>query len=376
MLDSQREFIDRLVDTVVERGIDVVLIAGDVYDRALPPVESVELLDEALARIRQAGAEVIITSGNHDSATRLGFGGRLMDSSGVYVRTRSEYLHRPVVVGDDQDTVAVYGIPYLEPRMVAEKFETEPNHTAVMETAMGRIRENLAELKDSGEYDTPVTSIVMAHLFAAGGSGSDSERDIGEGRVQGGLGQVPASVFDGVDYAALGHLHGRQRLSETVRYSGSPLAYSFSEARQAKGGWLLDIKQGTIENIEPISWPARHHLSVLEGEIDQLLDPGQHQDAEEAWCQITVTDPQRPPQAYQRLKNRFPGLLNFILAPSGPQQTETKNYAQKIDDAVDDVQICTDFIGHVRGRDANENERDLMSAALEQARLTAAEARR
>lgn len=372
MLDTQREFITALIDTIRTEHIDVLLISGDVYDRALPASDAVEVFDDALARIREAGAIVVITSGNHDSATRLGFGGRLMDAAGVHVRTRADTVQDPVRVEIDGVTTLIYGIPYLEPRLISTSWQTPSHHTGVLTEAMTRIR---ADLDHQRSERGPVTSIVMAHVFAAGAAGSESERDIGAEQMQGGLGQVAASVFEGVDYAALGHLHGRQTVTETVRYSGSPLRYSFSEARQAKGGWILTIGSDGIESIDPVQWPVGRALKVLESDIEDLLSNPAYADAEDAWCQITVTDAQRPPQAYTRLKQRFPGLLNFILAPRGPRPTVT-SYAQKLDDAVTDVQMCTDFVEHVRTRPASEAETVLLTEALEHGRIQEAEARR
>lgn len=374
MLETQQLFIDALVETVRDEKVDVVLIAGDVYDRALPSVDAVEVLDWALGRIREAGAQIIITSGNHDSATRLGFGGHLMDAAGVYVRTQADSVANPVQLHDDDGTqLLVYGIPYLEPRLIAPRWETAAHHTAVLSEAIDRIRNDLEQRRV--DSSSPMVSVVMAHVFAAGAAGSDSERDIGEGVTQGGLGQVPASVFEPADYTALGHLHGRQRITETVRYSGSPLPYSFSEARQAKGGWLLTLHHGEITAVDGVQWQIGRSLRVLEGEIEDLLHNPKYAEAEDAWCQITVTDPQRPPQAYARLKERFTGMLNFILAPTGPREVTT-SYADKIDDAVSDLQICTDFVDHVRQRPATESETELLSQALEHSRAEDAEATR
>src|SRR5699024_7127986 len=176
----------------------------------------------------------------------------------------------------------------------------EANHTAVMRYVMEQVR---AEMTARGLENA--THIMMAHLFAAGASGSESERNIGEGEV-GTLGQVPADIFDGMDYVALGHLHGRQSMSDTVRYSGSPIAYSFSEVNHTKGMWLLDTDDEL--SIEFIDIPQLKALAVLADEITALLESEEYAWAEDAWCQITVTDPKRPPHAFRRLKERFPGM--------------------------------------------------------------------
>ncbi|HYH76195.1 MAG TPA: exonuclease subunit SbcD, partial [Arthrobacter sp.] len=232
MLDAQRSFVDQLVSAVTENAVDVVLIAGDVYDRALPGVDVVGLLDDALVRLAGAGAKVVLTSGNHDSAIRLGFASRLLERGGVHLRTRLSELDQPLLLpldgtsaegADGRALLAIYGIPWLEPRLVASQLGVETaSHFEVTRAATDLIR---ADLRRRARHGT-VHSMVLAHTFASGGISSDSERDLSIG----GVGAVPLDLFDGFSYTALGHLHGRQSLSPQVRYSGSPLAYSFSEA--------------------------------------------------------------------------------------------------------------------------------------------------
>lgn len=402
MLQAQREAVDQMVATVRDRGVDLVLVAGDVYDRALPAADAVELLDAALADLVSAGARVVLTSGNHDSAIRLGFGGQLMEAAGVHVLTRLDGISTPVVLPDPEGgSVAVYGIPYLEPRHAGQVWDVEPNHPAVTAEAVRRIRQDAAERfgpsagsgASSGTGSAETAIVVMAHLFAAGGAGSDSERDIGSERpavsdarsvsgsetgsetgssagelVVGTLGQVPVTVFDGLDYTALGHLHGRQRMAEAVRYSGSPLAYSFSEANHTKGAWLVSTSQGEIRGVEAVDFSAGRKLAVLRGRIDDLLQDEAHAWAEDRWCQITVTDSVRPPQAYRRLKERFDGLLNFILDPEGVPATAPSTYAARLAAATTDLEVCTGFVEHVRQRPASGSETELLGSALQESR--------
>ena len=242
MLDAQRAFIDQLVAFVRDESVDVVLIAGDVYDRALPGVDVVGLLDDALVRLTGAGAEVVLTSGNHDSAIRLGFASRLLERGGVHLRTRLNELDQSRALSArgrcrearQAPVLAIYGIPWLEPRLVAEQLGVETaSHFEVTRAATERIR---ADVRQRSQTRT-VHSVVLAHTFASGGISSDSERDLSIG----GVGAVPLDLFDGFGYTALGHLHGRQELSPAVRYSGSPLAYSFSEAKHRKGSWLVEV---------------------------------------------------------------------------------------------------------------------------------------
>jgi exonuclease SbcD len=401
MLESQREVLAQLVATVAERGVDLVLVAGDVYDRALPAADAVELLDQTLAELSRAGARVILTSGNHDSAIRLGFGGHLLDVAGVHLRTRKDRITDPVVLDDpDGGRVAVYGIPYLEPRQAGQDWGVAADHVAVTAEAVRRVREDAAARFGTAGQDGRcggTALIVMAHLFAAGGAGSDSERDIGASapgsgvaaassaggdagnagdapdtpdtpNLVGTLGQVPVTVFDGIDYTALGHLHGRQAMAPMVRYSGSPLPYSFSEANHTKGGLLVTTAGGEVSAVETVDWSAGRKLAVLRGRIEDLLQDPEHAWAEDRWCQVTVTDPVRPPQAYQRLKERFDGLLNFVLEPEGVSDRAPSTYAARLAAARTDLEVCTGFVEHVRQRPASEEETGLLRLALEETR--------
>ncbi|WP_223915974.1 exonuclease SbcCD subunit D [Arthrobacter sp. NicSoilC12] len=369
MLDAQRAFIDQLVAFVREESVDVVLIAGDVYDRALPGVDVVGLLDDALVRLTGAGAEVVLTSGNHDSAIRLGFASRLLERGGVHLRTRLNELDVPVLfpLGDDAGNeaapvLAIYGIPWLEPRLVAEQLGVETaSHFEVTRAATERIR---ADVRQRSQTRT-VHSVVLAHTFASGGISSDSERDLSIG----GVGAVPLDLFDGFGYTALGHLHGRQELSPAVRYSGSPLAYSFSEAKHRKGSWLVEVDAEGIGGVREVLWDAPRTLAVLRGKLDELLESEDFAWAETAYCQITLTDEARPAQAMDRLRARFPDTLVLGFDPDGPGAAPKASYSSRLAEAEDDLSVCCGFLEHVRGRPASDAEAAVLAEALDAVRL-------
>ncbi len=359
MLEHQAAFVDHLVEAVRSEGIDIVVLAGDVYDRALPSVDTVAVLDDALSRVLDAGAQVLLTSGNHDSAGRLGFASRVLERGGVHLRTRIGDLARPVLLGDAHGPVALYGLPYLEPAMCAEHLCAERSHQGVLTAAMARVRADLATR-------TPATrSVVAAHAFVVGGQVSDSERDISVG----GVGAVPQAVFDGVDYVALGHLHGRQRLREAVRYSGSPLAYSFSEAAHTKGSWIVDLGPSGVAAVLSLPAPVPRPLALLRGHLDDLLVDPAHLPAEQAWCQVVLTDAVRPRAAMARLQLRFPHTLSLGFEPDGAL-ARTADYASRVRGR-SEIDVCCGFLEHVRGAGAGEAERALLARALEQSRLGA-----
>lgn len=352
LLAAQAAHLDHLVDVVRTERVDAVLVSGDVYDRAMPAPDTVALLSETLERVVDAGAAVVLSSGNHDSAIRLGFASGLLERAGVHIRTSVADVGRPVLLGD----VAVHPLPYLEPALVADVLGApERTHAAVLRAAMDRVRADAAVRGGR--------TVVMAHAFVSGGVGSESERDISVG----GVSLVPVEVFDGVDYAALGHLHGRQRVSDTVRYSGSPVAMSFSEWAHRKGGLLVDLS-GAAPVVEEVDAPVQRSLAVLRGRLEELLADPRHTDAERAWCQVTLTDPTRPLGAMERLRRRFPHTLELRFEPEGAA-VPLRPYATRVREA-SAVEVCCDFLGHVRGgRGADDAERALLDEAVTAARV-------
>lgn len=372
-LAAQRRFADQLLETVTSENVDVVLVAGDVYDRALPGVDVVNLFDDILARLNAAGVQVVVTSGNHDSATRLGFGGKLMEQSGVHLRTRLADLAVPVLLpldgadhdddgadGGDAAVVAIYGIPFLEPRLVAQDLGVEnPTHFAVTEAAVNLIAADLA-MRAPG---TP--SVVLAHTFASGGISSASERELSIG----GVGAVPLDLFEPFSYAALGHLHGPQTLSNSVRYSGSPLPYSFSEARHNKGAWLVEITARGLAGVTKVEWAPERALSILSGKLEELLSSPDHEQAEGHFCQITLTDNDRPELAMERLRVRFPNTLVLMFAPEIARESTQQSYGERISAAANELDLCCGFLDHVRHRAANDDEQKVLLEALAAVRV-------
>ncbi|WP_151082259.1 exonuclease SbcCD subunit D [Nocardioides cynanchi] len=352
MLEHQAAFVDHLVGVVEAESVDLVVVAGDVYDRALPHVDAVALADEALARLAGSRAAVVISSGNHDSAQRLGFSSRLIDAAGVYIRTDPAGVGRPVVLRDEHGEVRVHALPYLDPIALHEPWQLPVrSHEAAVAEAMRRVRADLAAHPEA-------RSVVLAHAFVAGAAPSDSERDISVG----GISIVPTSVFDGVTYTALGHLHGQQLLTESVRYSGSPLAYSFSEAGHEKGCWLVDLGPEGVTAAEFVTAPVPRALARLSGSLDDLLDNPAHAWAEQAWVQATLTDPQRPVRAMERLQTRFPHTLEIAFTPSGERAERHRLAARPHRPG---HEIAADFVREMRGAPATPAEHALLVAAFD-----------
>jgi exonuclease SbcD len=351
MLDHQAAFVDHLVEVIEAERVDLVLVAGDVYDRALPHVDAVRLADETFARLAATRARVVLTSGNHDSAQRLGFGSRLIDAAGVFLRTDASRVGTPVLLEDDHGPVAVHGLPYLDPQALHEPWRlTVRSHEAAVAEAMRRVRADLAR--------RPVRSVVLAHAFVAGGRPSDSERDISVG----GVSMVASSLFDGISYTALGHLHGRATLGDALRYSGSPLAYSFSEADHTKGCWLVELGRDGVESAEFVDAPVPRRLGRVRGDLETLLtDPGLA-GLEDHWIQATLTDAVRPAQPMERLRARFPEALVLAFAPpdgSVPAPPTTAPQGRR------DHEVALDFVADLRGAPATAEESALLQVACD-----------
>jgi exonuclease SbcD len=357
LLDAQALYMDHLVEVVRSEGVDAVLVSGDVYDRALPAPDTVELLSDAVTRLIDAGAVVVLSSGNHDSAIRLGFASELLARAGLHIRTSVDSVGTPVLVRD----VAVYPVPYLEPSVAADGLGAqERTHAAVLRAAMDKVRTDT--LPRHG-----CSAVVMAHAFVTGGATSDSERDISVG----GVCAVHPDVFGLADYVALGHLHGPQRISETVRYSGSPIALSFSEADQHKSSVLVDLSPGDLST-RTIPAPVTKSLAILRGDLEDLLRDPRHVGAEASYCQITLTDTVRPMGAMERLRRRFPATLVLAFEPAGAQVIPATSAVPLRRRG--DLDLCCDFLTHVRaGNAASEPERALLATAVERSRVAASD---
>ena len=353
LLAEQEAVLTGLADVVRAEGVDAVVVAGDVYDRAVPSADATAVLDRVLTRLRAAGAAVVLTPGNHDSARRLGFASGLLAASGVHVRAATSRLDEPVVLTDRHGDVAVYGLPYLEPAVAQHELGLTDgrSHEAVLAAAMDRVRADL--------FLRPgVRSVVLAHAFVGGGVASDSERDI----CVGGVDLVPASVFDGVDYVALGHLHRPQVITPRVRYSGSPLAYSFGEAGQQKQVWLVDLDAGGLAEVRALPLPTPRALTVLTGTLAELVADPAHSEVEEHFVSARLTDPVRPVDAMRALQARFPHCVHLEWT-GGQPSGDGRSYQERLAGR-SDLEVVTEFVSHVRGQGPSPVERELLGRAL------------
>jgi DNA repair protein SbcD/Mre11 len=363
--EAQAAFLDHLVATVRSEKVDVVLVAGDVYDRAVPPVDAVELCEDALLRLHATGARIVLISGNHDSARRLGFGGALLDQAGVHLRTQPATLARPVLLEDAHGPLAVYGVPYLEPDAVRDEMPSAGGSAGapVPRGHPGVMGHAVRCIKVDADARGVRRRVVMAHGWVSGGAASDSERDI----TVGGVGQVSAELFAGFSYVALGHLHGQQTLAGHLRYSGSPLPYSFSEASHRKGSWLVELGAEGVKRAERVPAPTYRKLSVLRGRLAELLGSPSYEQYTDDFVSVALTDATRPEGAMDALRARFPHILVLTFEPEGARPGR-RGY-RAILAGRDDLAIAAEFVNHVTGAPVTEREQQLLTEAFDAVRV-------
>lgn len=354
-LDALRGVLEELTAQVREHEVDVVVVAGDVFDSAAPAAGCYALLSDTLRGIADTGARVIVTSGNHDSAARLGFQAGLL-REGIHVLTDPAAVGTPITIADADGPVHFYGIPYLEPALLRHLWPEARSQAAVIDRAMGLVRDDLAVRGGR--------SVAIAHCFAAGVEPTPHlERDI----QQGGLDVVPLSAFSGVDYMALGHIHGRQQLAPAVRYAGAPLHYSFGEGDKPRGSWLVELDAEGFADARWLELPVPRRVVTLRGPLaDVLADPAHEQHAD-AWVCVEYTDtlPERDPM--RRLQERFPFCAKVVHAPADAAPSDARTYVDRVRAARSDAELVEAFLVHVReGAGADERERELLADVLDE----------
>lgn len=314
---AQDDFLLALTAVVIDQGIDCVVVSGDVFDRAIPPVDALRSYERALGELAEH-ASVVVVAGNHDSATRLGFAGTLL-RPGIHVRTDPATVGEPIALKDEHGEVLVYPIPYLDPdhcrHVLAEGDDPLPrSHQEVMAAATRRISADLGRHRAAASG--PVRSVVVAHAFVAGGAPSESERDI----QVGGVACVDPALFADHDYVALGHLHRQQFVSggggSVLAYAGSPLRYSFDESGDQKSVTVVTLTGGGVETVDHVSMPQPRPMATLTDGIGALLDPevvGRHRDS---WLRIVVTDNSRPDRLFERVRAQYPHALMIRHSPA------------------------------------------------------------
>jgi len=361
LIEDQRHLLEQLVKLAVETGADAFVIAGDVFDRAVPNPDAVALLDDFLAEMTLGlKIPVIMIAGNHDSPGRLGFGSRIFREAGVFVHGQVEVMPQPVVINDTWGPVHFFGLPYAEPAVVRDRSG---------ETEVHNHEQAIAHLADAARAQVPPgeRSVCIAHCFAAGGEESESERPLSVG----GSGSVSKKHFDGFTYTALGHLHRPQGIGKRIRYSGSLMKYSFSEIPHTKSASVVSIdSDGSVEVTEHVLKPKRD-LRMIEGELSELIKGPAPGENPEDFLLVRLTDRKALLDPLGRMREVYPNVLHIersALDQASPTALEARQPGRG------DEVLFADFFEEVTGESLSEEEAAAFVEIYESVRLAEREA--
>ena len=325
LLEDQEYILIAVYNIIKEVKPDAVIIAGDVYDKAIPSAEAVQLFDDFLVRLARLGVQVFVISGNHDSPERIAFASRLIEISGVYLSPVYDGHLAPITLRDEYGPVNFYMLPFLKPVHVRRFYPDEEirSYTDAVRTAL-----------QNAEINTEERNVLITHQFVTGAQQSGSE----EASI-GGLDNVEAAVFDGFDYVALGHIHGAQNVgTERIRYCGTPLKYSFSEAAQEKSVTVVTLaEKGSLE-LRTIPLVPKHDLRELRGTYMELTARENYEGTKtDDYLRITLTDEEDIPNAIGKLRVIYPNLMKLVYDNkrtrankliSGAEEAENKSPAE------------------------------------------------
>ena len=356
LLEDQAYVLDQIFDIAVRETVDAVVIAGDVYDRTVPPARAVSLLDSILDRLcRDLALPVIMIPGNHDSPERLGFGARQLSGSGLHIIGSTDAILSPVMLSDAHGQLAFYGIPYLEPVMAREYFEVElSGHDETLAYVAERIK---THNQQNGRFRT----VVVSHCFLDGGEDCESERPLSVG----GADRVSAKLFKTFDYTALGHLHGPQfKLINKIRYSGSILKYSFSEEHHNKSVTIVDMDAKGKCVIEKIALTPLHDMRSLEGSLKDVLERGQSDPNFEDYVQVRLSDTHAILDIMGKLREVYPNVLH--LERPGLVLENSEKMASRDRLRKGEMSMFGDFYEQVKGESLSAKQAKLIEKTIEQ----------
>ncbi|GAA0103818.1 exonuclease SbcCD subunit D [Paraclostridium sordellii] len=336
MIEDQKYILNKLIELIEIEDPKVLLIAGDIYDRSIPPVEAVELLNETLNKlIIEKDIKVLAISGNHDGGERLSFGGSILEKQGLYIAGRDEELYKKVTIKDENKNINFYLVPYKDPALTRKILEDKEikSHNDAMISVVNKIKKELNKKEKNilvgHGYITMKRKDAIKELEnkyqVAELETSESERPLSIG----GTDLIDGNIFEDFDYVALGHLHGRQKVGrEEMRYSGSLLKYSFSEVNQKKGVYILDINKENNIDIDFKPMKPLRDLRIIKGNIEDLLEEGRNiKDGKNDYIQAILTDDGELINPMEKLKSVYPNTM-LITRERKKEITEDKTSAK------------------------------------------------
>ena len=321
MLEDQEYILTEIINIIDEQKAEGVWIAGDIYDKPVPPAEAVQLLDHFLNQLAKRRLPVFVVSGNHDSAERLAFGARLMRGKGIYISPVFSGTIEPVILQDNFGEIAIYMLPFIRPSNVRHAYP---------DVEIGSYNEAVRAVVERMEIKPERRNVLIAHQFVTGASRCESEEI-----AVGGMDNVDAENFDAFDYAALGHIHGPQKIGrDTVRYSGTPLKYSFSEADHKKAALIVTIEEKGNINIEEIPLSPRRDMREIRGSYMELTALANYKGTNtDDYLHITLTDEEDVPDAIGKLRTIYPNIMRLDYdnkrTQAGIEIQEAKNIERK-----------------------------------------------
>lgn len=320
MMEDQEYILNRILEIMEEEQPDGLLIAGDVYDKTIPPAEAVRLMDDFLTAVAAKHVPVFLISGNHDSAERVAFGHQLMQGSGIWISPVYDGIIRHHTLEDRWGEVNIYLIPFLRPSVVRSFFPD-----VEIEDYTDALRTIIEDL----QVDTSRRNVVLAHQFVTA-AGALPETCDSEQLSVGGLDRVDGSVFSPFDYTALGHLHGPQRVgSETIRYAGSPLKYSFSELHQKKSVTVAELRAKGEMEIRQIPLQPRREMIELRGTFEEILEEARKKgELQTDYYHMILTDETDVVDALSRLREYYP---NIMLLDYDNRRTRSQKEVEQLD---------------------------------------------
>ena len=353
MLEEQREALVQAFHMITKHKVDAVLIAGDVYDKTIPTIEGVKLFDTFLTALKTKNIPTFIISGNHDSAERLSFGRHLFENAEIYLSGTYEEEIFVKTLEDEFGEVDIYLLPFLKPQQieVAEGEEKPQNYTEAIRLVLGRLSINKNK-----------RNVLLAHQFV-GGKGETPERTDSETQSVGGVDMVDYRVFDDFDYVALGHLHGAQQVGrETVRYAGSPVKYSFSEARQVKSATLVTLEEKGSITIEKLPFTPLHDMREIKGTLEQLTNPEVVAESDcNDYMHITLTDEEEIYDVFGKLRAVYPNLMSLDFDNARTRAEGAVTLAGEVMKEKTTMELFRDFFEKQAGSELSPMQEQIMT---------------
>ncbi len=391
MIEDQKYILRQIKEIALEKQVDAVMIAGDIYDKPVPSAEAVQLFDQFLTELADCGKKVFAVSGNHDSAERIAFGAQLMSSREVYVSPVYDGTVKCVTCQDAYGELCIWLLPFIRPaavrhawRNMAEEAGMENvirNMQTDSETMMedvGGTKQDLTQeddvetvetYQDALQYvvthmpvDASKRNILVAHQFVTGASRCESEEI-----SVGGLDQIEAGVFDVFDYVALGHIHSPQHIGrETLRYCGTPLKYSFSEAEQQKSVVVMEIKEKGDVLIEKVPLKPLRNLRKIRGTYMELMSKDFYEGTDTGdYLQITLTDEEDVPDGMAKLRTVYPNLMQLVYDNSRTRQSRQVEVTERVEQK-SEMELFEEFYEIQNNQPMSEDQQNFVKSLLEE----------